>query len=146
MGTERVKITDASNEVSYANLPMGDTVLLANRLTSITALEGVIIGTRGQANFVLNTEDAIDDISIPANAYAQRELKWLVRYQDDVNGESGSFEIPCPNLTLRAVGTDFADLTNAAVIAFAAYVNTYGVSRDGNAITMVSMEVVGRNL
>lgn len=48
----------------------------------------------------------------PANVYAQRENKWLVRYTDNVNPVGdGSLEIPAPDLAFLNNEGTFLDVT-----------------------------------
>lgn len=82
----------------------------------------------------------------PASPFAQRENKWLVRYTDNVdpNGD-GSLEIPTPDLSLLNLAGTFLDLTTAEGAAFETAFNNYQRSRLGNAVTLVSVQYVGRN-
>ena len=146
MANERVKYTDASDEVSYVSIPLNDATGGAARATVLATLAGLTIGTQGQANFVTSVEDQVDNLSLPANQFAQRETKWLVTFTDDVNGRIGQFEIPTADLSLLTVGSDQIDYTDQAVIDFIAAIDANGVSRDGNAITVATIEHVGRNL
>lgn len=79
---------------------------------------------------------------------AQRELKWLLKYTDDVTDLEYQTEIPCAELTssLFVPGTDLADLTDADWVAFVAAFEALVVSKDENAITVQSVRLVGRNL
>lgn len=111
----------------------------------VDAINGVTLGT-----LVKDTRTAaVAEFTKtrPASPFAQREMKWLVRYTDDVtpNGD-GTFEIPTPDLALLDAGGEFMDLTTAGGLALIAAVEAYGRSRLGNAITLVSAEYVGRNI
>jgi len=70
----------------------------------------------------------------PATAWAQREIKWRVRYHEDVaNGTPHKMEIPCADLTyLDPNSTDKILMTAQEVIdfvaAFEAVVNINGNS------------------
>jgi hypothetical protein len=83
----------------------------------------------------------------PASPFAQRENKWLVRYNDTVNpAGNGNFEIPTPDLALLTTGGEFMDLTDAAAIALVDAIEAYGRSRLGNVIAVQNIEYVGRNI
>lgn len=146
MGKLTVKFMDYSLERSSAVLPIGNATTDLQRDSIIAALEGITIGTRGQAVFRTEVEDEVDDLAQPASQYAQRETKYLVTYTDDVNGRIGQIEIPTADLTLLASGGDVADATDAAVIAFVGALEAYGETRDGNALSVSSIRHVGRNL
>lgn len=88
-----------------------------------------------------------DGGTLPTSGFAQRELKARFSYRDTVNGELGSFEIPTADLDVLAQqGTDVIDLEELAVAAFVLVVEASCVSRDGNAIEIVSAQIVGRSL
>lgn len=81
----------------------------------------------------------------PAFEYAQRETKWLVRYQDNVNGRVESFEIGGADLTLLSPNTKTLDTTTPEGTALVDAVNTHVRSIAGNAVTFISAVHVGRN-
>lgn len=95
----------------------------------------------------VTTERYPESGTLPADAFAQRELKLLVQYVDDVTGERGTLTIPGPDLDILAqAGTDVVDHTsNAAAIALTTAIETYAASKDGNAISVIGMRIVGRN-
>lgn len=146
MGYLNVKFMDYSLERSSARIPIANGTAEVDRDAIIAALVGITIGTRGEVNFTTVVQDEVDNLTPPASQFAQRESKWLVTYTDDVNGDIGQFEIPTADLLVLAPGGDVADTGNAQVAAFITALNTHGVSRDGNAITVSSIRHVGRNL
>jgi len=86
--------------------------------------------------------------TLPTDEYAQREIKWRVKYVDSVNNRIGEFEIGGAKLTggIKVVGSDFMDLTSTEGAALVTAIETHGRSRDGNAITVQSVKLVGRTL
>lgn len=81
----------------------------------------------------------------------EREEKVLVRYQDDVSLKVYSVTIPCRDRDKFPwqPGTDLADINDSTIPEFTALIaalNTNMLSPEGNAITVISMEKVGRNL
>lgn len=108
------------------------------------ATEDMSIGVLAKDEF-----SAFGDVvsgDLPANNYAQRETKWLVRYSDNTTGKRYSLEIPCANLSLLAASGDKADLTNATVIAFVAAFEASHLSPTGGNVTVVEIVHVGRNI
>jgi hypothetical protein len=84
--------------------------------------------------------------SIPVDPTAQRELKIVVTYVDDVTTKKYRFEIPSPTDILIQSGTDQIDIVNN--VTFAAFVTQFeakAVSPDGNAVTVIGARLAGRN-
>jgi len=83
----------------------------------------------------------------PVDPWAQRELKWRVDFVDAVSGNPYHFTIPCADATLLStIAKGEADLTDADVIAFVAATEAYVLSKEGNAITVERIVMVGRNI
>lgn len=96
---------------------------------------------------VINANPAKDDI----NQGAVRELKLLIRYIDDTTQKKMTATLPTLNLAkvvyLPLIGNDAVSLTEPAEVVsfigdFEAYVVNPGT---GNPVTIIAMEVVGRN-
>lgn len=82
-----------------------------------------------------------------AAAEGQREERWLVVYEDNVTKALYSFEIPCRKSTVKPPqGRDDVDLTVDPWIQFKTKVQAAVVSPDGNAITILAVRLIGRNL
>lgn len=151
MGQYSMTVRDYSDEYSNARFPMADRTAanfdaqqtLANSLQS--AVEGVILGSTAR-EAVIASENTVNDVR-PANAFAQRELKWLVRYHDNVSLEKSTVTIPTANVTgLLVAGTDLADLSQAAWVTFIAAFEGGVLGASGNAVTIDSVQLVGRKL
>lgn len=103
-----------------------------------------------KGNHVQATVTAVQRVeagSVPADPYAQREIKALVRYEDDVSFKKYSWEVPIADLdALATAGTDVIDITAGAMATFVTAVETYAVSPEGNALTVLSAQIVGRSL
>lgn len=79
--------------------------------------------------------------------YAQREAKWRVSYTDDVDPlGNGSFEIGMPDLTLLVAGTGKMDVSAGAGAALVTAIESTVLSRLGNAVSVVDIIHVGRNV
>lgn len=84
---------------------------------------------------------------LPASPWAQRELKLLVQYVDNVTSKRYTVTIPGPDLDLLAQpGTDVVDhVSNVVAAAFVTAFETNARSQDGNAISVIGMRIIGRN-
>lgn len=109
----------------------------------VAAIEGVSIGNlQKDARLAVETKFAVGN---PANAFAQRELKWLVRCRD-ANGNPSGFEIPCADLALLSPNTDKMDVSAGAGLALVTAIEAGARSNDGEALTFVEAVVVGRSI
>jgi len=80
----------------------------------------------------------------PTDKAAQRELKWLVSFRDDVTGLPGSFTIPGAMTSLLTGPTDEIDLTAGGWPGFVTAVEANVKSNTGNAVTVTSVKLQGR--
>lgn len=111
-----------------------------------TALDGVVNAQEITRN-VTYTEKLGNGFSIDPTS--RRETKLLVRYEDSVNFKLYTTEIPAVDTSVLTyvANTDFVDITaGTAIPALVTALETYVVSPDDNAITVLDMQVVGRNL
>jgi len=146
------QITDYSNEKSTTVL--NTIVLTAGNFTAQQALAATLAGaiddlTIGELTKQVNSIPVVDSPAIPTSPYAQRELKWLVRYQGNVSGKMFSTEIACPDITDNVViNTDVADLGSDDWLAFVGAFEAYIKSPDdpAEAVTVISANLVGRNI
>lgn len=79
---------------------------------------------------------------------AQRELKLLVRYRDTVTSKIYRVAVPGADLTAVTLlaGTDLVDLVTSPMNTFVTRFEAFVASPDGNAVEIVDVRVVGRNL
>lgn len=151
MGRMQFSVRDFSQERSAVDFAIVDLTAgnIAANLTAFaavqTAIDNVTLGTIASRRLV-----AVDEIVssvIPANPFAQRELKWLVRYTDSVNGKSGSLEIPTADPTgILVAGTDRMDLTEPTPTALVTALEANARTVDGNTFNITGIFLVGRNL
>jgi hypothetical protein len=110
--------------------------------TLLTATLGITIGSQAAAR-----TEAVSQVSavVNTNPQAQRENKWLVRYHDS-NSTKFSLEIPCADLSLLSLGTEFLDLTVTAVASFVTAFEAVVKSPDDPtlSVTVDSIQFVGR--
>lgn len=110
-----------------------------------SALTAIIEGTVQQTRVVA---DVVAGSSVrPTSKTAQREMKWLVMYQDNVTNKKYRTEIPTADLSLLDGTSDhIQDLTAGAigtfVTAFQALVRPLGT----NAVTVLDIVFVGKRL
>lgn len=146
MAKLRMPFVDFTNEKSNAKVYVDAAITDLNITAIVGAIDGLVVDGRQQAVLQVET-DKDAGISGPAtSALAQRENKWLVRATDDVNGKYVQFEIPCADLTLLSGGTDVLDLSGTEAAAFVTAAEANILSQDGNAISIESIQFVGRNL
>ena len=144
----RMKITDRSNETSRFSAPVDPVTPPSDaQLTALhDAVEGFVIGSVGDG--ILQTDivkDAGTD-AVPASAFAQRELRWLVSYVSSTN-VAYTREIACPDASLLGSGTDQLDLTGTEAAAFVTAFEAVAKVKEGddyNTVSVTSIKLVGR--
>lgn len=152
-GEVSFSVRDYSNEVSSHRIDIAD-LTSANFDTYVgasglvpdyyDALNAIVLGNISRERI---TARNILISSAPAGSvYAQVELKWQLTYTDAVTGKQWQREIPTPDLTLLVAGTDLMNITAGAGLAYKTAFEAVAVSPDGNAVTLNSVRVVGRNL
>lgn len=130
-----VTITAANFDAQYAALT-----------SLIDAMAAITLGVKVKQTFG-NEYQILANDTPAADVNAQREHKWLVRYRDAVALKDYRMEIPCPDLTLLdANNRGYADLDDADIAAFVSAFEAYQRSEGGNAVTVLSIQHVGRNI
>lgn len=147
-----IQITDYSDETSTFNV-VSVTVNAGNLAAQqtlaadlVAAIDDLVIGeiTKQEQCLVI-----YDTPAIPTSPYAQREMKWQVRYVGDTSGKTFRIEIPTPDITDNVVpNTDIADLTSTDWAAFVTAFEDYARSPDNGTetVTVVGAHLVGRNI
>lgn len=110
------------------------------------AVEDLTIGALTKQSYSILL---VDTPAIPTNPYAQREMKWLVKYVGNTSGKAFSIEIAAPDITDNVViNSDVADLGSTDWLAFKSAFEGYVKSPDNGteAVTVVSARLVGRNI
>ena len=107
------------------------------------AIEGVSIGNlQSDSRLASETKFAVSN---PTDPFAQREFKWTVRCVE-TNGNPAGFEIPCADLQFLSPNTDKLDTTTTEGAALVSAINAGVLSNDGEALTFVQADVVGRSI
>lgn len=112
-----------------------------------TATEGITKGVIVGSSWV-GDKDTLA-AAPPLDVFAQRELKWLVRYENVVSHKVYTLEIPTADPTDRLLPeSDKADLTDAAIIAWVDAFEAIGRSpeNDVDGVAVLDITLVGRNL
>lgn len=119
------------------------TMLLIDDL--VTATDNVSTGAQKKDERTATV--TYSDPEPPADEYAQRETKWLVLYKDAVLYDRHTVEIPCADLSLlSATSPGVMDITAGAGLAFVQAFEAYVRSPANNAVEVVEIRNVGRNI
>jgi len=146
----RLKYRDHSDETSTVGF--SGVALSAANFTAQVALQDALIAatdaiTLGNLAQYQRVADVVEGSNaIPSNPFAQREMKWLVSYEDNVTFQRYTKEIPTPDLALLTPNTDLMDIAAGAGQAWVAAFDAYQFSPNGNSVTVLSVRLVGRNL
>lgn len=145
---------DYSDETSLAEFTLdqgtaGNFDALVTQKNAIrTALQGITLGNIDHETFIAQKNDV--DNGPAGTPTAQREMKWLLEFIDDVSGGRFQREIPTADIVtagLLVANTDIADLSAAEWVAMKAAVdNIVRSNMTGNTATLVGARLVGRNL
>lgn len=155
MATDKLILTyaDYGGEKSAFQCAI-DVVTAANFDALVTAIanlqSGIGLVTDGlEIKRVANAMTSGSGQGSASLATAQRELKWLISYSDDVTGNFYQMELPCPTLTttlLSDTKENYADLTAADWVTFIGYFEIVVKSPiAGNAVTVETIRLRGRN-
>lgn len=146
-------LVDYSNEKSTVSVYNGSITALtiAAFLTQLgtlrTATEGITKGVVVGTSWV-GDKDVLA-ATPPVDVFAQRELKWLVRYENVVSHNIYTMEIPTADPTDRLLpASDKADLADAEIIAWVNAFEAIGRSpeNDIDGVSVLDITLVGRNL
>lgn len=147
------KVADYSGETASVTIP-GPALTGANydaQVAEATGLAATLQAiTLGEVqSYVLTAENETISGDLPTSPYAQREVKLHFTYSDNVTGKRGSFTVPAPDLANldTTPSSDAVTLADAGIMAaFVTAIQGFMLSPEGNAITIQSARVVGRNL
>jgi len=146
MSKVAIPFVDYSDEGStvrvWVDAAIGDAAISA----LFNAVVGVTIGNAQKSVLEISTDKDAGTLGPSSNPFAQRETKWLVRATDTVTGKRVTFTIPCADLAQLTAGTDFMDTgTGTPGETLVTSIEANVKSEFGNAITVNSIEHVGRN-
>lgn len=83
-----------------------------------------------------------------SDSTAQREMKWLVTYEDTTTHKLYTLEIPCADISAANLlgNTDNANLASTEWAAWVTAFEAVAVTEVGNAVNVLRAKFVGRNL
>lgn len=147
----RVSVLDQTTgeRASSINAPVSEATLFTgsppNDLdTLLTNLNGLSIGALGEAALIEKQVHDLGTTTRPTDPQAQNEKRYRVAYSDNVTGKKYSFHIPCADLTLLPVGSEFLDLTAGFALGLKQFLDANGESELSNPITVNSIQFVSR--
>jgi hypothetical protein len=126
--------------LSPGNVAAQETLLIA----LAAAIAPCVLGNKVKTEIVYAA--TTPDNTPASDEGAQRELKWLVRYTDNVNGKVGRLEIPTAEGATHLVSNSDLALDTGEMGALRTAIEAVVRSVDGNAITVLDIHIVGRNL
>ena len=150
MSRLQVPIRDYHGKVSTVDIPV-DAYVQADAEALVDALIDLVVGLTNASQHVEETP-VYDAVAGPVSALATRNTKWLVHYQDSVDGSEHNLEIPTADLTLQSAGSNVVDLTAGPGLAFKTAFEAFALSPvypgqgGGNAVTLTKIEYVPRKL
>lgn len=150
-----ISYLDAGNEIGTASF-YGSSLTAANFdakvalwATLLTATDAITLGARKKDVY---NDESLYNVSQPTNG-AARETKLLVQFRDSVNGQLMTTTIPTldptlPDYVLNVNAKDVVVLdTPTEIAAWIAAFEAFAVNpRTGNSVTVIGLQVVGRNV
>ena len=154
MATARYGITfmDYDRELSTfklntAQLDAATVITIGATVAAFRAAVAGISGATFKSERFTQFDNQLSNVP-PSNQYYQRETKYLVKYQDNTTLDIFRCEVPCANLSLLSNNSEFLDITTALSpgAVFKSEFENFVLSEEGNAVTVLSVQAVGRDL
>lgn len=120
-----------------AKYVVGDTTNIIGKLIALTACR--------LCTATVSLPKSKQAETLPTGATAVRELALLVTYQDDTTSKKYHIAIPGPDTSKLVAGTDNIDPADADWQAFVTAFEAGVLSEAGNAVSVLSGKLVGRN-
>jgi hypothetical protein len=136
-----------STQIAITTLTAGNVAAQAALIATLDAAQiAMLLGTESQSD--IDYARIKTGAARPSNVHAQRENKFVVRYHDATTFQKFRVELPCADLSLLPLGSDFlvitAGLPATYVTAFEAVAKS--PSDPTHAVVVDSIQFVGRNL
>lgn len=143
-----IPFNDYAGQPSTARLPVADGISDVLITTLFDAAVAMSIGAAGQSTLDISAAKDAGPGGNAATKQAQIESKWLVSYHDSVVvTDEYTLEIPCPDASLLAAGTDNMELGSGAGATLKTQLEATCVAPNtGNTIVVDEVVRVGRNL
>lgn len=150
MGNVKVKFLDYSDERSDFGIYTPDltaanfdaTIALIDAL--VVEIEAVSLGTK--IKDTRSATVATFPATLPVSPSAQRESKWLIKAVDNVLGGDVRATIPTADLQFLVAGTGAMNLAAGQGLSLKNALEAVMLSKYGNAVTVNSIEHVGRTI
>lgn len=127
-------ITDNNSETGEIGLNV-DTAATTPQLDALRdAINDLSIGTGGDVDLITKTSHSTGSDAASANKFAQRENKFVMKYQDSSSGHKYSASIPSADLAEQV--NEEVDLTAGKGLALKTAFEAIVKSRDDNATTL----------
>lgn len=115
---------------------------------ALNALQDLTLGNINKTTFVAQVNNV--DLGPAGTPSAQRELKWLLEFEDNVTGGRFQREVPTADIVaagLLITNSDVADFTAAEWVALkTALDGNVRNNTTGNTATLTGARLVGRNI
>lgn len=142
-----IPVHDYKNKVSNIAIPVANTIADGDITTLIGAVDGMLVGNRGQATLDQEIKKNAGPGGSPANPKAQRELKWELNYHDSVTLTERQIEVPTSDVDLVTAGSDNMNLAAGAGLTLKTEFELSCIDPEtGNAVILDSVTLTGRNL
>ncbi|SRR6266567_2205148 len=110
-----------------------------------SAVQGITLGIVQKDT--LTAKETVYSNLPPSDPVAQRESKWLVRSEDNSTHVISRNEIPTADLTNLTGNQEYiTDFSAGVLAAFKSAWEAFVVSEDGNPVTLISLQAVGKRL
>ena len=144
----RLHYADYGGEISGVRIPIaainvGNFAAMETKITTLAAaIDAIVLGLRVKTERLARI--ATFEQAMPASPFAQREVKWRVKYHRNTTFKKGSLEVPTADLAkLSPDSNERALMTDSDIAAFVAAFEA-GVQAGGEAVTIDDMYFVPR--
>ncbi len=147
MGTLLIPFKDYGGDSSTVRLNVDNAITDPNITTLQQAVQDVTLGNAGQVVLRTDVNKDVGPGGQPANAFAQRETKWLVKYHDATTLKNYQLEIPNADLAHLSAGTETMDLSAGDGLTLKNQIEAFvEAPLTGNAVVVDEVVFVARNL
>lgn len=142
---------DYSREKSRVRMQFQD-ITAANYDATKTLMDNVrtaILGIQQEnceQTYTVVAQSIFNSRAPASNKASQRESKWLLTLADTVTNKLSRHEVPIAKLDLVTANSDFMDLSAGAGLALKTAIEAGVKSPAGNAVSLISVQYVGKRL
>ncbi len=99
-----------------------------------------------QQTYIIVDSSIFNSRAPASNKASQRENKWLLTLADNTTNKVFHHEIPIADLTLCTANSDYMDLSAGDGLALKTAIEAGVKSPAGNAVSLISVQFVGKRL